>query len=105
MRAEGHYAPECPDVSIRTNLQRFILSQSKDVLSLLRRGQSLIRAQLLIPFATGVFLVVCSDVKVTAQFPTVALSSIVIMVLPTSCLPLMPILMSLLWQTSNLSTT
>jgi len=34
--AEGHYAPDCPDVSNITNLQHFILSQSKDVLVLLK---------------------------------------------------------------------
>jgi len=33
--AEGHYAPECPDVST-TNLQHIILSQSKEVFALLK---------------------------------------------------------------------
>jgi len=34
--AEGHYAPECPDVSNITNLQHFILSQSNTFLALLK---------------------------------------------------------------------
>lgn len=29
IRAEGHYAPECPDMSNSSNLQHFILLQSK----------------------------------------------------------------------------